>query len=244
MRSYALALEDVNFNYGADFELSKINFYAPAREITGLLGPNGAGKTTSIHLLCGILVPTHGQLLFNREIVNNRDSFRSKVGFIPQYDGLFGELTLKENLVYFGSLHLLQREKLISAINFWAEKLQLEKHLNKRIKYFSGGMNRRSNIIAGLLHEPEVIILDEPTSGVDIQSRKIIHDIIHELKNKGKTIIYTSHLLNEAEDLCDSFYIMDNGTVVYTDRMETINANGTINLQELFISLTGQLARD
>ena len=244
MAEVALALEGVDFDYGTEFRLKDISFVAHSAEVTGLLGPNGAGKTTSIHLLCGLLQPTAGKLLYYGREVVDINAFRSKVGFIPQYDGLFPELTLRENLTYYGKLHLLDNQRIKNSIHFWTEKIQLAKHLDKRLKLFSGGMNRRANLIAGLMHDPEIIILDEPTSGVDIQSRKIIHDIISELKFSQKTIIYTSHLLNEAQDLCDSFYIIDNGQIIYYDNMATVRDSEFGSLQELFISLTGKAARD
>lgn len=241
-----LALSNVSFEYEAhEFTLNSINFEARSSRVTGLLGPNGAGKTTLIHIMCGLLKPKSGHITHLNKRIEDTFSFKSKVGFVPQYDGLFNELTLAENLTYFGRLYDMSQAKIESQIRMLTDALQMTPHLHKRLKFFSGGMNRRANIICALLHGPEIIILDEPTSGVDIQSRHIIHQLITQLKSEQKTIIYTSHLLKEAEDLCDYYYIIDGGQVIAEGDMTNIQSGpNRSSLQDLFLDLTGKLARD
>lgn len=242
----ALALSNVSFEYGAhEFSLKSVDFKAREGKVTGLLGPNGAGKTTMIHIMCGLIEPKSGHVTHLNERIEDTLRFKSKVGFVPQFDGLFGELTLTENLVYFGKLYDMTKAQINSQITTLTDALQMTPHLRKRLKYFSGGMNRRANIICALLHGPEIIILDEPTSGVDIQSRHIIHQLITQLKTEQKTIIYTSHLLKEAEDLCDYYYIIDGGHVIAEGDMNSLRSSPEqSSLQDLFLDLTGKLARD
>lgn len=212
--------------------------------INGLLGPNGAGKTTLILMICGLLMPDKGEIGRPKNgKIQGLD--RRKIGFVPQQDGLFGELTLRENLEYFGGLYCIPKDKLKQNIDQLSSYIQLTHHLDKKIKHFSGGMNRRANILASLLHNPEDIIFDEPTAGVDVQSRALIHQLIRDLKNEGKTILYTSHLLAEAEELCTDIYIMDRGTLILAGQpQQLLKEHGKAGLDELFLSLTGKQVRD
>jgi len=212
--------------------------------INGLLGPNGAGKTTLIHLICGLLLPDSGRIS-TRDPGHSDLLTKSSIGFVPQQDGLFGELTLRENLRYYGRLYCLPAKLLDSRISYMTQYLQLSAHMDKKIRHFSGGMNRRANIVAALLHDPGFIILDEPTAGVDIQSRALIHDVIRDLQRQGKTILYTSHLLSEAQELCHRIFIMDHGKLLLAGRPEgLLERTGKTSLEELFLSLTGNTVRD
>lgn len=224
--------------------LSGISLSIISGQINGLLGPNGAGKTTLIHIICGLIIPTSGQV----ELSGNDSSIgiqKEKVGFVPQQDGLFADLTLRENLNYYGGLYCMKKSVIKERIEYFTQYLQLENHLNKQLKHFSGGMNRRANIIAALMHDPEFVIFDEPTAGVDIQSRALIHEVIKDLKEKSKTILYTSHLLSEAQDLCDQIYIMDHGELMLGGSPEELlKENNALSLEQLFLSLTGHQVRD
>lgn len=224
--------------------VDNINLTFEGGAINGLLGPNGAGKTTLILMICGLMPPDKGQIgRMKNGILQNLD--KRKIGFVPQQDGLFGELTLQENLEYFGGLYCLSRKELKTNIERLSSYLQLSNHLGKKIKYFSGGMNRRANILASLLHDPEDIIFDEPTAGVDVQSRALIHRLIMDLKEAGKTILYTSHLLAEAEELCTEIYIMDHGKLILSGKPKNLlRQHGKAGLDELFLSLTGKQVRD
>lgn len=216
-------------------------------QIFGLLGPNGAGKTTLISMLCGLIKPTSGSFSINNlTYAKNGNDIKKIIGVVPQEYALYPTLTARENLMYFGSMYGLKgenlKEKVIESLDF----LGLLKFADKRIETFSGGMKRRVNLIAGILHNPKILFLDEPTVGVDVQSKNAIIDYLKELNKNGTTIIYTSHHLSEAQDFCTDIAIIDRGQLYAQGTPENLisaipNAN---NLEDVFISLTGKELRD
>lgn len=216
-------------------------------QIFGLLGPNGAGKTTLISMLCGLIKPTSGSFsIHNLTYAKNSNEIKKIIGVVPQEYALYPTLTARENLMYFGSMYGLKgdniKEKVIESLDF----LGLLKFADKRIETFSGGMKRRVNLIAGILHNPQLLFLDEPTVGVDVQSKNAIIDYLKKLNKNGTTIIYTSHHLSEAEDFCTDIAIIDRGLLYAQGTPESLinatpNAN---NLEDVFISLTGKELRD
>ena len=227
-----------------DNAVNHIDLTIPTGSITGLLGPNGAGKTTLVLMICGLLKPDNGDICIVKEGKQTHID-KGFIGFVPQQDGLFGELTLQENLWYFGRLYGLERVYIQQRIRDLAGNFQLSAHLDKRVKHLSGGMNRRANILVALLHSPDILILDEPTAGVDIHSRALIHELIRELNCQGKTILYTSHLLAEAQELCQIISIMDYGRLILSGSPEDLLSKYKMaNLEELFIALTGKAVRD
>jgi ABC-2 type transport system ATP-binding protein len=216
-------------------------------QIFGLLGPNGAGKTTLISMLCGLIKPTSGSFLINNlTYAKNSNEIKKIIGVVPQEYALYPTLTARENLMYFGSMYGLKgdnlKDKVIESLDF----LGLLKFADKRIETFSGGMKRRVNLIAGILHNPKILFLDEPTVGVDVQSKNAIIDYLKQLNKNGTTIIYTSHHLSEAEDFCTDIAIIDRGQLYAQGTPESlINATpNAINLEDVFISLTGKELRD
>jgi ABC-2 type transport system ATP-binding protein len=216
-------------------------------QIFGLLGPNGAGKTTLISMLCGLIKPTSGSFSINNlTYAKNSNEIKKIIGVVPQEYALYPTLTARENLMYFGSMYGLKgdnlKEKIIESLDF----LGLLKFADKRIETFSGGMKRRVNLIAGILHNPQLLFLDEPTVGVDVQSKNAIIDYLKQLNKKGTTIIYTSHHLSEAEDFCTDIAIIDRGQL-YAQGTPASLISGTPNannLEDVFISLTGKELRD
>jgi ABC-2 type transport system ATP-binding protein len=216
-------------------------------QIFGLLGPNGAGKTTLISILCGLVKPTSGTFTIDGlTYANNANEIKKIIGVVPQEYALYPTLTARENLLYFGSMYGLKgadlKEKVIDSLDF----LGLLKFADKRIETFSGGMKRRVNLIAGILHNPKVLFLDEPTVGVDVHSKNVIIEYLKQLNATGTTIIYTSHHLSEAQDFCTNIAIVDRG-VIYAEGTpnELIAATKEArNLEDVFISLTGKELRD
>lgn len=216
-------------------------------QIFGLLGPNGAGKTTLISILCGLVRPTSGSFsIDNLVYAKSANEIKKIIGVVPQEYALYPTLTARENLLYFGSMYGLKgndlKEKVIDSLDL----LGLLKFADKRIETFSGGMKRRVNLIAGILHNPKVLFLDEPTVGVDVHSKNVIIDYLKELNKKGTTIIYTSHHLSEAQDFCTHIAIVDRG-IIYTLGTPKDLIAGTPNarnLEDVFISLTGKELRD
>ncbi|NDP28143.1 MAG: ABC transporter ATP-binding protein [Flavobacterium sp.] len=216
-------------------------------QIFGLLGPNGAGKTTLISMLCGLTKPTSGSFSINNmTYAKNGSDIKKIIGVVPQEYALYPTLTAKENLMYFGSMYGLKgnnlKEKVLESLDF----LGLLKFADKRIETFSGGMKRRVNLIAGILHNPKILFLDEPTVGVDVQSKNAIIDYLKELNKNGTTIIYTSHHLSEAQDFCTDIAIIDRGQLYAQGTPESLigEVSKANNLEDVFISLTGKELRD
>mgnify|MGYP005985478701 CR=1 FL=1 len=229
------------------FTLDDLSLQVNRAEIFGLLGPNGAGKTTLISILCGLLQPTSGTVLLQGlSYKAHRRDIQKFIGVVPQEYALYSTLTAYENLYYFGSLYGIPSPELKKRIEKGLEEVGLSDFAHKQIKTFSGGMKRRINILSGILHEPQIIFLDEPTVGVDVQSKQAIIDYLGRLNKKGATIIYTSHHLNEAQNFCTQIAIIDLGKVVAEGKPEELiqSVEGAETLEHVFINLTGKEVRD
>jgi ABC-2 type transport system ATP-binding protein len=181
--------------------------------------------------------------MYKDEVTMN--SIREKIGYVPQDFAFFQELTPLQNLSYFGALYGIAKESLSEKIDFLLEKLSLEHVRDVKIHTFSGGMKRRVNLAIGLINNPEILFLDEPTVGVDVQSKLAIVDLLQELNKKGTTIIYTSHHLKEAEDFCDRIALIDEGKIIAKGPLnELVLQNNVSDLEELMIHFTGKKLRD
>ncbi len=216
-------------------------------DIFGLLGPNGAGKTTTISMLCGLIKSDSGLITidgFTHEL--NKKEIKQIIGVVPQELALYNDLTAVENLLFFGRMYGINRKNLNNKIEFYLKKFSLTEKANKLVSTFSGGMKRRLNLIAGILHSPKILFLDEPTVGIDVQSKNVIIEYLKELNNNGTTIIYTSHLMEEAENLCTSISIIDLGKEIANGKpLELIESNTDCkNLEEIFLKLTGKSVRE
>lgn len=213
----------------------------------GLLGPNGAGKTTLISMMCGLLKPTSGQLkVCDLNYHQHQTEIQKKIGVVPQEYALYPTLTAFENLEYFGSLYNLKGKNLKERIEFGLEKVNLSDYKNRPIKDFSGGMKRRINLLTGILHRPEILFLDEPTVGVDLQSKEVIIAILKDLNQQGTTILYTSHHLHEAENFCTQIGILDKGKILAEGTPENLikSVSGAESLEDVFLELTGNQVRN
>ena len=230
-----------------DFSVVDFDLFIEDKEIFGLLGPNGAGKTTLISILCSLIKPTSGSFTINGlNYQTNKNELKQRIGIVPQEYALYPTLTANENLKYFGSMYGLHGKDLNKKIAEYLQILGLSQFANKKIETFSGGMKRRINLIASILHEPKILFLDEPTVGVDVQSKNVIIEFLQGLNKKGTTIIYTSHHLNEAESFCTRVAIIDHGKLIITGKPKTLISNhkGAHNLEDVFLSLTGKALRD
>ncbi len=217
------------------------------QEIFGLLGPNGAGKTTTISILCGLFPPTEGNVSIDGlDIRSNLDQIKQLIGVVPQDIALYPTLTARENLTFYGNMYGLRGKELRNQISDFLYVFGLEKFANRLIGKYSGGMKRRVNLIAGLLHHPKIIFLDEPTVGIDVQSRILILNYLKEINKSGTTIIYTSHYMEEAEHLCTRVAIMDQGKIISIGKPSDLLATNPEfkNLENVFIHLTGKDLRD
>lgn len=233
---------------GAEFfSVEDLSLKVEEGEIYGLLGPNGAGKTTLISMLTSLLKPTSGSFTINGlTFKENRNQLKQVIGIVPQEYALYPTLSAYENLQYFGSMYGIKGETLKKSINEHLEVMGLSKFANKKIATFSGGMKRRINLIAGILHQPKILFLDEPTVGVDVQSKNVIIDYLKLLNKQGTTIVYTSHHLNEAEIFCTHVAILDNGKIIIKGIPSELikNQAGANNLEDVFLAETGNALRD
>ncbi len=223
-----------------------LSFTFDEGKIVGLLGPNGAGKTTTISILCGLIREYSGDVnVLGLNLKSNTEELKYKIGVVPQQIALYPELSCQENLMYYGKLYKLSGKVLAEKIDSLLRQFGLHEHANKQIRNFSGGMKRRANIIASLLNDPTLLILDEPTAGVDVQSRSMILSFLRSYNEQGHSIIYTSHLLDEAEALCHEVLIIDKGKkIIQGTPKAIIEGNDTPNLEALFLKLTGNKVRD
>lgn len=230
-----------------NYSVRNLDLIVEDQEIFGLLGPNGAGKTTLISMLSFLLKPTSGSFTINNlSFKENKKELKQLIGIVPQEYALYPTLTAYENLFYFGSMYGLKGNDLKDRIHTHLETLGLSRFADKKIDTFSGGMKRRINLIASILHNPKVLFLDEPTVGVDVQSKNVIIDHLKQLNANGTTIIYTSHHLNEAEHFCTRVAIIDQGTIITKGVPSDLIAaqENARNLEDVFLALTGKALRD
>jgi len=208
-----LRVESLVKSYGSRPALAGVSLELSEGEILGLLGPNGAGKTTLIRCVVGRVVPNSGSITIFGDPVGSA-SARARIGYIPQEIALYPRLSAEENLAVFGRYAGLTGETLAAAVRSCLEWSGLAERSKEPVMKFSGGMKRRLNMAAGLLHRPRLILLDEPTTGVDPQSRQRIYTMVEQLRSEGVSVIYTTHYMEEAERLCDRVAIIDNGRII------------------------------
>ena len=212
--SQVLAVDGLRKSFGDLVAVDGVGFHVESGETYGLLGPNGAGKTTTISMIAGLLAPDAGKVVVAGEEISVRSTRgRNRIGFVPQDLAIYPDLTCRENLVFFGRLYGLGGDLLKSRVDEVLEVMGLTDRADDLTKEFSGGMKRRLNIGIGLLHEPTLLILDEPTVGVDPQSRNAILTSVENLSSAGMAVLYTTHYMEEAERLCDRVGIIDEGTI-------------------------------
>lgn len=223
MTNTILFAQDLHKSYGDNQAVRGISFEIARGEIFGLLGPNGAGKTTTISMLTGLLEATSGSITVdNLSFGKNGNAIKSKLGLVPQELALYPTLSARDNLLFFGRIYGLRGKQLKKRIDAVLEMVGLSDRTNDIIDTYSGGMKRRINIAAGLLHEPEILFLDEPTVGVDPQSRNAIFESVEALNQVGLTILYTTHYMEEAQRLCDRVAIIDRGQIIALDTPKTL----------------------
>jgi ABC-2 type transport system ATP-binding protein len=223
-----------------------LNFSIKEGELFGLLGPNGAGKTTTINILCGLIEPTEGTAIVGGyDVRKNLNKIKELIGVCPQEPAVFKFLKGTENIELFGNLHTIPKKKLKERTDKLLEIMGLLEVSKRKVKGYSGGMIRRLNLIIALINDPKILFLDEPTVGMDATSRRATWDYIGSLKNQNKTIILTTHYIEEAEVLSDRVGIIDFGKLIELgtpkDILEKYN---TDNLEEVFIKITGRKIRE
>lgn len=227
--------------------VNDLSLNIPDKSIFGLLGPNGAGKTTLISMLCGLYQPDSGEILTNGlNLSSHAKEIKQIIGVVPQEIALYNKLTAYENLMFLGHMYGIETGELKRRIEENLRILGLKENAHQQIRTFSGGMKRRVNLIAGILHQPKLLILDEPTVGVDIQSKTAIMEHLKKMnREQGTTIFYTSHHLDEAEDFCTDIAIIDEGKLITGGKTkELVQSYGCKNMEEVYLKITGQRFRD
>lgn len=226
--------------------LSGLSLHIAEGEIFGLLGPNGAGKTTTISIICGLRSFNSGSVsVCGLSVPHDLMEIKKHIGVIPQEIALYPTLTAYENLMVVGGIYAIPKKELRDTIDRLLHRFGLHKHKHRRISSYSGGMKRRINLIAGILHNPSILILDEPTVGIDVQSKRVILESLLEFNANGTTIVYSSHYMEEAEELCTTVAFVDEGKVIYQGKPSELVAKlGVGNLEGAYLQLTGKTLRD
>jgi len=216
-----ITVEDLVKRYNSHTAVDGLSFEINRGEIFGLLGPNGAGKSTVISILCCLLEATMGSVVINGyDIRKNANNIKKIIGVVPQEISLYPTLTARENLKFYGKIYGLSGRTLKTRVEVLLDMVGLRERANDPLEVYSGGMKRRINIAAALLHDPKILYLDEPTTGVDPQSRRRIYDTIQDLNRQGMTVLLTTHQMEDAEKLCHRIAIMDKGKLIALDTLK------------------------
>lgn len=226
-----LEIQDLVKHYGAIKAVSGVSFKLEAGQCYGLLGPNGAGKSTTLNMISGLTTADSGKV----SLTQSDKPLQQALGLVPQSLALYEALTARENLRFFGKLYAVNPAELKQRISDCLALVGLSDRADEPVENFSGGMKRRLNLAIALMHQPEILLLDEPTVGVDPQSRNLLFDNIERLKQSGMTILYTTHYMEEAERLCDQIAIMDHGEILAEGSLQALieqyGGNSTIRIQ-------------
>ena len=218
MQETMVAVHNLSKTYAGQEVVESLSFAIGRGEFFGLLGPNGAGKTTTIGMLTGLIPPSHGEITMDAlDVSANTLAIRAKIGFVPQDFAFYPTLSARDNLLFFGRIYGLRGRQLKSRIDNVLQAVELIDRAGDRVSTFSNGMKRRLNIAIGMLHNPELLILDEPTVGVDAHVRQVILENLQTLNQNGLTILLTTHHMEEAQRLCDRVAIMDKGCIIALD---------------------------
>ncbi|GCE08674.1 ABC transporter ATP-binding protein [Dictyobacter aurantiacus] len=252
-RAVAIEVRHLVKTFGKHEAVKDVSFTIGKGEIFGLLGPNGAGKSTTINMMCGYLQPASGDVSVNgRSLASHMREVKRIIGVVPQEIALYKDLNSLENLEFFGKIYGLSKKECRQRAEQLLHLVGLYERRKDAIETFSGGMQRRINIAVGLINNPDFLMMDEPTVGVDPQSREHIFSTIEQIRDQGTTLLYTTHYMEEAERLCDRIAIMDEGQIIALGTLEQLLAlrdqrqqvQRPHGLQELFIQLTGKTLRD
>jgi ABC-2 type transport system ATP-binding protein len=248
MVNAAIGIHNLSFSYPGQSKncFTGLNLEIPEGSRFGLFGPNGAGKTTLMHCMTGLLDYKQGSIqLLGNEIAHHKKSVNKLFGFVPQDFSFYQELTPVQNLEFFGAWSGMNKAAIKKKTSELLEVLDLADVKDKHLHKFSGGMKRRVNLAIGVINNPRVLFLDEPTVGVDIETRRKIIHYLKELNKNGTTLIYTSHQLSEAEELCDKIALIQEGKIIADNSLHTLlREHEEDGLEGLFLSLTGKVYKD
>ena len=231
-----------NTNESEIVALDDFSLVCPKACVLGLLGPNGAGKTTALRILGSVLMPTKGVArIAGYDTRHEPDMVRSKIGFLSSNTALYPRLTVRETLEFFGALHGMPKDILRERSSLIIERLGMQDYADRRLEELSTGMAQKANIARTLLHNPEVLILDEPTNGLDVLGAAMMIDFVAEMKDEGKSVIFSTHILSEAERLCDLIGILNNGRLHTVSTLDELREQtGKQYLDEIFMAIVEQ----
>ena len=242
----AITIDGLTKDYGDVRAVDCLTLSISEAEVFGLLGPNGSGKTTTINCLTGLLKPTKGRMeIGGFDVQMEGAKARGILGVSPQETAICPYLTGKENVQLFGALYSVQKKSLADRVDYVMEKVGLFDEAGRKVSKYSGGMKRRVSIAMALVTDPRIVLLDEPTVGMDPQSRRSVWDFILELRDKGKTVVLTTHYMEEAEELCDRVGIIDHGRLIALGSPAELKSKyAARDLEDVFIQLTGRRIRE
>lgn len=231
-----LEVESLQKRFGDNTAVNNVSFQVKDGDAFGLLGPNGAGKSTTLSMMTGLLIPDHGEVRLDGHSLKAEPKYlKQRIGLVPQSIALYDNLTAEENLKFWGQIYGVSGSKLTDNIEWVLGVAGLRDHRKQLAKRFSGGMQRRLNIAAAMIHRPSILIMDEPTVGIDPQSRNHILETVKQLNRDGMTVIYTSHYMEEVQYLCQRLAIMDNGELIAYGNLEDVRqlagARSTVTMQ-------------
>ncbi len=234
-----IRVEALHKNYGQLRAVDGISFEVPEGELFGFLGPNGAGKTTTLSMISGLLKPDQGRVSVNDiDVWDSPKEAKRILGLVPQDLALYETLNARENIMFWGSLYHIPKAELKAGMELWLDRVGLKDRAKEPVSKFSGGMKRRLNLAIGLVHNPRVVLLDEPTVGIDPQARNKILELIRAIAQEGTTILFTTHHLEEAEALCDRIAIIDHGKILQTGSVselaQIVDDGDVVTLQGAF----------
>jgi len=244
--AFAIETTGLTKKFNSFTAVDHVNLDVHKGEIYGFLGPNGAGKSTTIRMLCTLLTPSSGSAkVAGYDIIGQANDVRKRIGLVSEKLIMYPRLTASENLMFFGSLYELNQDELRKRIDELLDMVELTPFKDKLVGGYSSGMRQRVNVIRALLHDPEIIFMDEPTTALDPQSTRFVRDLIKELKEMRHTIVLTTHIMEEADELSDRISIIDHGKIIATDTPQELkNKYKSDDLLEVFLTLTGRELRD
>ncbi len=228
MPDFIIDIDHISKQFESKIAVSEVSFQVPKGSIFGILGPNGAGKTTTIRMINQITIPDSGQILINKEKLQSKHT--GLIGYMPEERGLYPQMPVGDQLVYFGQLKGLSHKEARAKVQFWLEKFDIQSWSKKKVYQLSKGMQQKVQFIVTVLHEPQIIILDEPLSGLDPINSKLINDEIMRLREAGATILFSTHRMEQVEEICDQIVLFNQGQIILDGEVKAIKNQFKQNL--------------
>ena len=238
-----IEVQDLAKHFGEIQAVRHVTFTAPDGSITGLLGPNGAGKTTTLRMISTLVTPTHGAVRVDgHDVARDPLAVRARIGMLSDARGLYTRLTARENIAYYGALRAMPPAAIDAAIARFADWLDMEALLERRTDGFSQGERMKVAIARSIVHDPPNVVLDEPTNGLDVMTTRKLREVIRRLRDAGKCVLFSSHVMQEVSALCDEIVIVARGSVVAQGTSDKLlAASGRDNLEDAFVHLSGEV---